>query len=65
VEQLHAHDSYQNVTEHKTSGHNINYETKSIDMHNTESGAGMVKQVCHARYVWLLHAHGSSTPCAL
>ena len=23
VEQFHAHDRYQNVTEHKTSGHNV------------------------------------------
>jgi len=23
MEQLHAHDRYQNVTEHKTSGHSI------------------------------------------
>ena len=41
------------------------YEAKSIDMHNTESGSGMVQQACHARCVWLLHAHGSSTPRAL
>ena len=41
------------------------YEPKSTDMHNTESGSGMVQQACHARCVWLLHAHGSSTPCAL
>ena len=41
------------------------YEIKSTDMHNIESGSGMVQQACHARCVWLLHAHGSSTPCAL
>ena len=41
---------------------------KSTDMHdcNTESGLGhMVRHACHARSVWLLHAHESSTPCAL
>jgi len=37
MEQLHAY-CYQNVIEHKTSG--TVYETKSTDMHNTESGSG-------------------------
>jgi len=33
MEQLHAHDCYQNVTEHK-----------SADMHNTEIGSGQLVQ---------------------
>jgi len=36
--QLHAHDRYQNVTEHKTQ-YSV-YETTSTDMYNTESGSG-------------------------
>ena len=36
------------------------------EMHNTGIGSGqLVQQACHDRSVWLLHAHGSSTPCAL
>jgi len=33
---------------------------------NTESVSGkLVQHACHARSAWLLHAHGSSTPCVL
>ena len=28
------------------------YETKSTEMHNTESGSSMVQQACHACCVW-------------
>jgi len=36
MEQLHVHDRYQNVIEHKTLGHSI--WNKSTDMHNTDFG---------------------------
>ena len=51
MEQLHAHDRYQNVTEHKKPQATV-HETKSTDMHNTDwlrrlaSLAGMPCTVC-------------------
>jgi len=44
MEQLHAHDRYQNVTEHKPQA--TVYETKSTDMHNTVRLAGPAGMSC-------------------
>ena len=73
MEQLHAHDRYQNVAEHKTSGHSTVYETNlqicTFAAQKVGQAIIMVRlasPACsHARSVWLLHAHGSNTPCAL
>jgi len=39
TEQLHAHDHYQNVTEHKTSNHSI-WNKIYQHIHNAETGSG-------------------------
>ena len=61
AEQLHAHGHYQNVTEHKTSGHSI---WNKIYRYAQLQHKRWVN-ACYARSERMLHAHGSSTPCAL
>ena len=66
AEQLHAHDRYQNVTEHKTSGHSIwNKMYRYAQLQHRRWVRPYDQHACHAQSVQLLHAHRSSTPCAL